>query len=487
MPPVWRRRLVIVGGLGLIVGLIALATVALVARDDGNDEPTWDAIAVLDEDAGRIGLYGPDGEQRDRIDTGLDDVTSFDTRGGHALVQYEGGDRLVALVDLESGDVDELDVDTDDHDVGWATTTDAPVVVVTDPDVGNVTLIDAISGTIVDVAETAGLTSAAIDGDEILSSADGRVFAMTDRNSFQTVLIHLESDEPMFVPPGELVAMSDETVMTLQRTGETGDLTFTSLDGERNAPAQVPTPVAVDLVDANTAVLATEDGRVLRVSSGDRDPDVLVDLDEELSAESPEGNPVRTTATADADDDTRVIDSLIDAVENAGDPDGPSLPVDELTYLDETDRIVVEVADVVFVLSADGDVIIRFDDHEFWRSPDHDDRCISIVSHDERIVRLLDAGSGDELLDADRGTSRSPISWSDDGCTLDTSRVPSTVLQRDGVTEPDGRVIEIAPDGAGVATIGDNGTIAVIMLYDSEVAPLELDGDTATFVTFSGS
>jgi hypothetical protein len=277
------------------------------------------------------------------------------------------------------------------------------------PSGGEATVL--VPETSLDVAALAQLDQPLVLTEAVKSDPAGRLFALPDARSFQTVLVGSDRDAATLLP-GLPIGVSERVAVTMQPAGRRAELRFFSHDGERLAAADVPSAAVALLAADDHVILVTVDGDVLRVDTGDV-----------------EAKPVTT------------LELRGDVVTGATALDGRRLVIG-------ADRGVAVLDDEGRLLSS-----VELDDsllrQPVTRHPSQ--RCVLVIAADGTAI-MIDVESGDTLGMIDRVLSVGGASL--DGCTVSVVRTDDFALMREGVelrVDRDEVVVAVAPDGDHVA------------------------------------
>jgi outer membrane protein assembly factor BamB len=434
-----RRRIATATGIA-VAALAGVGGFVLLGGDDDDDRDAgWNAVLVLDTTTNIVSVVDAAGENRETLEVdGEPSRLAGPGRGGYVLI---GGsdESSVSALDARTGERRTADAGEGEQ-VQWLRTSNAPVATIGSAQGGPLRILDAESGDEIDVGEVAGLDDPLILPPTILSTPDGRTVVVTDTTSFQTVLVGFDQEEPVFAP-GQVAAVGDAGFVTLQPAGDTAEVEFFDLDGENLGSVVVPRPRGLLLTGADSALVVTADGRVLRAEAGS-------DEGEEVTALEPA-----------ADDEVTV------------------------TPMAEAGRLLVHLGTETAVLDADGEEIARVEGGELWSMPSGEPACFA--TSDGSRVWLYSAETGALLADtAYDGPQLPPGAVPSDGCATEVrgESDDATVLTADGARPVDGIVVDIAPDGtAAIVRQGDE--LQLIPLDDGDAETIALDGTIATFVS----
>ena len=134
------------------------------------------------------------------------------------------------------------------------------------PTGGDVTVVDTRDRSTLAIGDAAALTDPRMFAQDLRSNLAGTHVAISDANSFQTVLLELESGTATLLG-GQVGAINDVSIVTVQRAGEQAELDVFELTGERLGTVDVPSPVAMMLTGDKSMVTVAADGTITTVSS----------------------------------------------------------------------------------------------------------------------------------------------------------------------------------------------------------------------------
>lgn len=251
-----------------ITAVVALGLVAwrfVGGGDDGSggERGDWDEIALVDRSSGAITRLDDEGELIDTT-VGLGRVTEVHTISDRlALV---GPDQIV----LTGPDAEPVTVPFDrGSTVTPIRTTDQLHLAVGQPGGGNILIVDATSGDVLDVGALADQASPRLFVETVRWASDASAFAVGDARNFQTIVVQPGVDEAVFVAD-QPIAVAPELVATSQVVGRQADVALR--DFERQSRAFVPTEIpAGGVLDNDRLVMVAEDGGVYRVATGDEE------------------------------------------------------------------------------------------------------------------------------------------------------------------------------------------------------------------------
>lgn len=359
-------------------------------------ESSEELLDAASETAGQtLVLLGPDGRIT-QLD--LSDGTARRARSAaDAVLQVSPGNRQIMSAGVEAG--------------------------------GELTIVDTRSRTSITVGTTAGLDDPLMFTDDLLVNASGTHAAVSDGRTFQTVLVDL-AERSSELLGGQVAAINDSTIVTVQRAGDNAELDFYDLSAERIGTVDVPSPEAILLTGEKSALAVSGDGRIITISSKGR----------------------------------------LDEVGLLADPSGAALDVQRGTPALDDRRLVVEASDTVFVLDEDGDIVTSVTG-SVAGTITATSRCIMIGdgSTTGRSVQI-DIDSGEEL-----GTVTGGIiaASSFDGCTVAVIGGSSPQVLVSGEVVPiefrGGSPTGVSPDGSLVVVSGRTGELLIDLTDQSGV------------------
>lgn len=268
-----RRMLVSTVAITIVVAGTLLAWRFLRSDDDGTigSAGDWDRLALVDRTTGEIVLLDEDGEPAGGS-VGLGRVNDLIVEGDRmALVS---NDRLV----LTDGDGDPIEVSVER---GLAVTPlrfgDGKLaLVVGDPNGGNVRIVDAADGEVLDVGAAAEQSAPRLFAETVRASSDGTRFAVADAANFQTIVVESGEEGATFFPD-QPIAVGDQLVATSQVVGRQADIGL--FDRERRNQALVPTEIpAGGVMDGDRLLVVSADGTVYRIERGDEEAERIGDV-----------------------------------------------------------------------------------------------------------------------------------------------------------------------------------------------------------------
>lgn len=275
--PNYTARRVAVGSAAIALLLVAVVVVSsIIGGDETADpalaEPGWDTIVEVDRLTGAVVALDADGVEIADLD-GLGRASALHMRGDRlALV---GNDQIVLLA--LTGD-ESVIIDVDRASRVFRHPTNRSFTLVVAPDIGGeVTVIDADTGTTTSLGTRAGQTQPLLLPETLRMDRSGTRFAIGDGRNFQTIVVDADPEaDPTFFP-GVPMGLDRDTVVTSTNAGRTAELGFFAADGTRIGLVPTPRPVAGVLAD-DRFVYVTEDGRLLGASPTDDEPAEIADL-----------------------------------------------------------------------------------------------------------------------------------------------------------------------------------------------------------------
>lgn len=423
-----------------ITAIVAAAVIAwrfVSSEDDGpvGARGEWDEIALIDRSTGAITRVDADGEVVGR-DVGRGRVNDVHVHGDRlALV---GMDQIV----LTGPDAEPITVPIERN------STVIPIragdrfhLAVGRPSGGNVLIVDADDGTMLDVGALAQQSSPLLFVDTLRWAADGSAFAVADAANFQTIVVRPGVEEAIFLPD-QPVAVTGDLVATSQTVGRQADIAL--LDFDRKNQAFVPTEIpAGGIFTDDRLVMVSVDGGVYRVEKG-----------------AEEAERLGTVAVPSG--------ARVGAVEPTA--DGERLVVHGQTF----ETIVDLDGTTVFTTTFPSALAIL--------SPEPGWSCLP-VGGESAGHSLVDVDDGEQLADL---TGSSVLGTSSDGCAVLVERNGTfELIESEGsVALGSGREAVVGPDGRTVVRIAADGRVELIAIDDElELAePLEI-GAAGSFNT----
>jgi hypothetical protein len=213
-----------------------------------------------------------------------DDVRLVDPSSGEVLQSYGVGSRLLdATIETYSKTLVLLalngqltQVDLSDGETETAGTVpdgllevaggNRAIMAVGAPTGGDVTVVDTRDLRTLAIGEAAALPDPRMFPQDLLTNPAGTHVAISDANSFQSVLVELATGSTSLLG-GQVGAINDTSVVTVQRAGGQAELDVFELSGERVGTVDVPSPVAVMLTGDKSMVTVAADGTITSVSS----------------------------------------------------------------------------------------------------------------------------------------------------------------------------------------------------------------------------
>jgi|GEM_PF-4639025 len=411
----------------VVLALVAVAAVVGVVLTRGDDGEDWNSLVGVDHESGEVVVLDEEGEEVERIDSGVDGAVQAVSRGSFVLVH--DGDEETAVVDVSEAEV--VWSDKVDGSPRWVDGTSTPLLVIGPPQGGEVRVVAPGADTDVELGAAAELDDALLAPPAVFSSPDGGVVAAADLRGDVSVVVDTAAGEAHSVD-GRLVAVADDGVATIRSAGgdEPGTVLFFDREGGERGSAPVPAGARGGLLmtDDTTVVGVAENDegtQVFRVSDGDDEPEVLGTLEAAL---------VTTVAYAAAD------------------------------------RLLVAGEDRSFLFDGDGETVAELEGRQtapYAVAGDPD--CFAVEDGDDLVIHDLE--SGDELQ---RGVlERSGyLQASVNGCTVAGQGL---LLGPDGAIEvDDAALVVVAPDGAAAIVRGEGG-VELVDLSDRDEEPIELD------------
>ncbi len=249
-----------------IAALIAAAVVGWrVVQGDGETAAgpagEWDEIVLVDRTTGAVAIVDEVGETVSTT-IGLGRVDDLEVDGDHlALI---GAEQIVLLTADEEPTVVPIERGTL---VTRLTTPETFHLAVGRATGGNVLIVDAATGQVVDVGALADQSNPLLFVETLRWSSDATTFAVADAANFQTIVVRAGVDQPTFLPDQPL-AVGEELVATSQTVGRQADVAL--LDFERRSRATVPTDIpAGGLMIDDALLMVSIDGDITRIEPGD--------------------------------------------------------------------------------------------------------------------------------------------------------------------------------------------------------------------------
>ena len=242
------------------VGVLGWRAASGGGRSSGGAGGEWDEIALVNRSSGAVTTVDADGATVDTT-VGLGRVTAVHQHGDHlALV---GADQIA----LVAPDSDPVTIPIErGSTVTPVRTTDALHLVVGRATGGNVLVIDATTGEVLDIGALAEQGNPLLFAETLRWSADGSAFAVADAANFQTIVVQPGVPGATFLPD-QPVAVGDNLVATSQTVGRQADIALLDLD--RRSQANVPTEIpAGGLMIDDALVMVATDGGVYRIERG---------------------------------------------------------------------------------------------------------------------------------------------------------------------------------------------------------------------------
>ena len=399
---------------GLVVAAIAGAAI-LVGRVVGSDDDAssalattgeWNTVVVLTEDA--VQLTDPSsGDVLETFESSEDLLDAISETSGQTLVLL-GPDGQITQLDLADGTARRARSAADG--VLRVSAGNRGVMSAGVEAGGELTILDTRPRTSIAVGTAAGLDDPLMFTDELFVNASGTHAAVSDGRTFQTVLVDL-AEESAELLGGQVAALNDSTIVTVQRAGDKAELDFYDLSAERIGTVDVPSPEAVLLTGERSALAVSGDGRIVEISSTGR---------------------------------TNEVGLLADS-------SGSALDVQRGAPAFGDKRLVVEASGTVFVLDENGDIVTSVAGTVAGPIT-ATTRCVMVGdgSSTGRSVQI-DVESGEELGALTGGIVAAS---SFDGCTVAMIGGPSPQVLASGELIPvefrGGSPTGVSPDGSRV-------------------------------------
>jgi hypothetical protein len=392
---------------------------------------------VTRDEEDTVVAVGGDWDRAVLVDRTTGSLTAVDNEGtvdepqpgnGRVAAVYSEGDRLALvgtdqivltgvsedqpeMVPIESGSV-----------VTRLAVADGLWLAVSTPSGGNIVLVDGETGDTIDIGALAGFTAPRFFVETLRHDPDGKVFAVADAVTFQTVLVRPGEDTPTYLP-AQPVTVGDELAVTSQVVGQRSRVTL--FDGEKDI-ATVPIGLpAGGVIDGEEVVIVTVDGDVVRFGDGDEEAEQIG------SVSVPGGAAIRSVRPTADGSRLVVFGDVFEAV------------------IDLTGETIFTTA---FATTIESPTI----------EPDW--RCLPIGSG-STYHSLIELETGEQLADL---TGLEITGTSADGCTVMGARGQATELAGDGGKTRLGplRAAWLAPDGAAVITQTNAGVVALVPIDD---------------------
>ena len=442
--PNYAVRRAIVAGAGVLVTALAVAAAAIAIQggsdgDDGGAATTWNAIALVNRANGAVQV----------LDEGGKEITTI--RGtGRVDTVHASGDRLaligptqIALVGTD-GDEPIVVPIAEGSTVSRIATSGSFTLVVSPAASGNLVLIDATDGTMLDVGDLAEQTNPMLLADSIRADHDGTAFAIGDGRNFQTIVVRFGRTEATFFPDVPM-AVADDLVVTSQTVGGSAELGLFDAEGERRASiASEERPVG-GVIDGDRFVFVSDTGAIFAVTADDDEPRRLGVI------ALPAGDVVQSVWPAFASSRLVVAGSQFQAVV---DLDGTTLY--QTTFASATEPL----------------------------TPTPTWRCAP-VGGSGVFTTLVDLGTGDTLADLE---AADVTGVSSNGCGVQVTRNGGrSVVTATGATVIPAAVATawIAPD-ASAAVFVDAGSVASLVQLGTGDASADDDADPVTLGNVDG-
>ena len=421
----------------LFVGLVvaAIAGVAiLVGRVVGSDDDAssalattdeWNTVVVLTEDGVQL-TDATSGDVLETFESSEDLLNAVSETSGQTLV-FLGLDGQITQLDLSDGTARRARSAAD----GLLRVSDGNRGVMSAgvEAGGELTILDTRPRTSIAVGTAAGIDDPLMFTDELFVNASGSHAAVSDGRTFQTVLVDL-AEESTELLGGQVAALNDTTIVTVQRAGDKAELDFYDLSAERIGTVDVPSPEAVLLTGERSALTVSGDGRIVEISSTGR----------------------------------------INEVGLLADPSGSALDVQQGAPALGDKRLVVEASGTVFVLDEDGGIVTAVTGNVAGPVT-ATTRCMMVGdgSSTGRTVQI-DVESGEELGALTGGIVAAS---SFDGCTVAMIGGSSPQILASGEVVPielrGGSPTGVSPDGSRVVGSSRAGERLIDLTDQSDV------------------
>lgn len=429
-------------GIVVAVAVATVATAAVVAgrmigsSDDG-DAPAavtteWDTVVLTDPSTGEVVLFDADGEERERIASGVRSVDDVDLAGNTLLV--DAGDQ-VSVVDL--GGEKTIAVEFAERDTGLVHRPAGTAATMVVGSADRAVLVHGPSGDVIDTAELPVVTGTEYELDRTLADVSGRHVLVADTGNFQSVLFSFGRDEPAYFP-GLPLAVDGERIATAQNVGNEATISIFRHDEDPVSAArtaQVRTAMFAD----GALIVASVDGQLL-----------AVDTD---SGDTADGDRIRGEVT------------VVDGAPSVGGRRLAVVDSDGVTIVDETGQVVTTVDGAELV--GDG--------------PPLEPTCLGVDRAAAGDVVLVSWDDGSIVAET---LADSPPLLTPDGCTAAVhSDDGVTLLTVDGVTthDIDGELVAITPDGASVVVEQDRRLVLQPLADDGDPVDLGRAGRLVAF------
>ena len=413
-PNYFVRRIIAVIGAVVVIGAGAIVVGQVVGDDDGNGgggggavAAEWNTIVLVDERTDELVLLADDGDEIDRLNTGVRAPVEAEVSDRWLMVR---NDERVGIVDLAGGDDAVVDAEFDEGTAPLARPSgSANTLLASGIDADRLLLLHGPSGDVLDTEESADVTGARYDVALTRTDPSGRNVLVSDIGNFQSVLLSFDRDDPTFFP-GLPLAVDDDAVVTTQNVGADATISVFDHDGEPVTSARTSAVRAAMLVDGGV-VLISVTGEIMTLQFGDDEADV--------------GGTMSIGTITDGNVSVNGDRLIVD-----GD-DGVGLVDDEATIVEQ----LAGAARTTFGIDADAP---------------HRSTCVLIDRSPPGEIVAVDLLSGDIAAEALGST---PAFASAAGCTaVVTTDGGDELISSAGVTElaVGGEVVALSPDGADV-------------------------------------
>lgn len=439
-----RRMLVTTIAITAIVAAAVVAWRFVSSEESGTtgERGGWEQIALVDRSTGAIGRLDTEGQPIGNA-VGLGRVVEVYTQGDNmALV---GNDRVV----LASPDAESVTIPIERNStVSPMRTSERLHLAVGQPTGGNVLIIDAMTGDVLDIGALAQQTSPRLFIETLRWSSDASAFAVADAANFQTIVVRPGSTEAIFLPD-QPVAIADDLVATSQVVGQQADVTL--LDFERKNQGFVPTGIpAGGVLEDDRLLMVSVDGGVYRVDKGAQEADRIGEV----------------------------------AV-----PGGAT--VDSVRPIAGGERLVVSGQFFQAVVDLEGKTVFNtaFATPQVFAVPDVEWTCLPVAG-DEVSHSLVDAITGEPLADLAGVTV---LGTSSDGCAVlvDRNGVFELIDGERSIQLGSGRFAELGPDGRTIVRATTDGRTELLRIDDdfeiAETVDISAQASLNTSVAFLGS
>lgn len=265
-PPNYAARRMLLSTVG-IAALVALGlggwqlTHADRAEVAGADS-SFDEIVLIDRATGAITTVDQNG-QVVATEIGMGRVTATYSQGSRlALV----GSQQIVLTSIDGTQPTVIPIGRD-ATVARLAIEDALQLIVGDAAGGNVTIIDGLTGDVLDVGGLAGQAAPKLYADTIRHDPSGTRFAVADAAFFQTILVEVGSIAPTYYPDIP-VSVGETVVATSQVVGQRTEIGLFDNTGKNLTTIPTAIPAGGLFLDDELLFVSTE-GAVLRFGPDD--------------------------------------------------------------------------------------------------------------------------------------------------------------------------------------------------------------------------